>query len=127
MLAPPAPQEVQLRLGSCQECWLRVPREPCPRVPPHNAPEEHRCFICYAGPGEDVEEPLGPFTFLPCGHIIHASCLFDWAVVNTRFARRGVGGGGGALNCFCGTPLPLRQMQPEEKPAEGEMVVQTPV
>jgi hypothetical protein len=127
MLAPPAPEEVLLRLGSCQECWLRVPREPCPRTPQHNSPEEHLCFICYAGPGEeDVEEPQGPFTFLPCGHLLHASCLFNWAVVTTRHARRGVGEGGGDLNCYCGAPLPLRQIQPDEAPAEGEMVVQTP-
>ena len=125
VLAPPAPEEVQQRMGSCQACWLRVPREPCPREPPHNAPAEHVCFICYVGPGEDGG---GPFTLLPCGHVIHASCLFGWAVFNTRDARRGMGGGGaGHLNCYCGTPLPLRRIEPDETPAEGEMVVQTPV
>jgi hypothetical protein len=74
LLALP-PLQLEARLASCLECWASTPRAPCPHRPP---PE---CAICY----DNVCEM--PWLALPCGHLVHAGCMMEWAAAETRGAR----------------------------------------
>ena len=76
------PEQRAARLASCQECWLASPRRACARdAAPHS--DAHQCSICLLA-GEDEARP---WAALPCGHLLHTTCLMQWAATETRAAR----------------------------------------